>query len=273
MATNPPASQNQAEVWIGEFRIRSCPTVPWTRTEVKNIKGTCVAVCAFRSHDETVLAALSVVIPTLNAATMLRATLACLGEVGEVIVADGGSTDATCEVAAACGVAVIEAQQGRGVQLAAGISAARHDWLLLLHADTRLAPGWRSAAAAHMHDPGRAAYFRFALDASHWKARALRRAVALRCRLLALPYGDQGLLIHCDLLDAAGGMRPLPLMEDIDLVRRLGRCRLAALPVEAATSAIRWERQGWFRRSARNLACLMLYFVGVPPAAILRIYG
>jgi GT2 family glycosyltransferase len=124
-----------------------------------------------------------------------------------------------------------------------------------------------------MSDAGRAAYFRFALDATHWRARLLCRAVALRCHLFALPYGDQGLLIHRDLLREVGGMRALPLMEDVDLARRLGRRRLVALDVAAVTSAARWERDGWTRRSARNLLCLALYLLGVKPAAIARLYG
>jgi hypothetical protein len=88
-----------------------------------------------------------------------------------------------------------------------------------------------------------------------------------------LPYGDQGLLIHRDLLASVGGLRPLPLMEDVDLVRRLGRHRLEALPVAAVTSAARWRRDGYLRRSARNLACLALWFAGVPPRIIARIYS
>ncbi|MBD0271428.1 MAG: glycosyl transferase family 2, partial [Acetobacteraceae bacterium] len=93
------------------------------------------------------------------------------------------------------------------------------------------------------------------------------------CRALALPYGDQGLLIPRALYEAVGGFRPLPLMEDVDLVRRLGRGRLAALPVAAVTSAERWRREGWRLRSARNLACLSLWFLGVRPEAIKRLYG
>ena len=83
-------------------------------------------------------------------------------------------------------------------------------------------------------------------------ARRLERLVAWRCRVLALPYGDQGLLISRALYEAVGGFRPLPLMEDVDLVRRLGRSRLPPLPVPAVTSAERWRREGWRRRSARN---------------------
>jgi hypothetical protein len=91
--------------------------------------------------------------------------------------------------------------------------------------------------------------------------------------LLALPYGDQGLLIHRDLYDQLGGYRPLPLMEDVDLVRRIGRRRLTVLPVRAETSARRWRQDGWLARSARNLVCLALFFVGVPAARIARLYG
>ena len=216
----------------------------------------------------------SVVIPTLNAAATLPRTLAALGPVAEVIVADGGSVDGTAAVAMGLGTRVISAPRGRGTQIAAGIEAAAGDWLLLLHADTQLGPGWREAVRAHMAaKPGLAGYFRFALDSDDPRARRLERAVAWRCRVLALPYGDQGLLIHRVLLNAAGGMRPLPLMEDVDLVRRLRRSRLTALDATALTSAAKWHRDGWMRRSSRNLLCLGLYFMGMPVRVIARLYG
>jgi rSAM/selenodomain-associated transferase 2 len=212
---------------------------------------------------------LSVVIPTLNTATSLRETIAAVEGTDEVVVADGGSSDGTQALAAALGAHVVTAPRGRGAQLAAGIAAARGEWLLLLHADTRLAAGWQAATVA----PERAGYFRFALDSDDPWARRLERLVAWRCRALALPYGDQGLLIHRDLLRAVGGVRPLPLMEDVDLISRLGRGRLVALDVVAVTSAEKWLRQGWYRRSMRNLCCLALYFAGVPPRTIARLYG
>ncbi|HEX2943246.1 MAG TPA: glycosyl transferase family 2, partial [Rhodopila sp.] len=105
------------------------------------------------------------------------------------------------------------------------------------------------------------------------QARRLERLVAWRCRVLGLPYGDQGLLIHRDLVAAVGGIAPIPLMEDVDLVRRLGRRRLVMLPACAVTSAERWEREGYWRRSARNVLCLSLWFAGVPPRLIRRIYA
>jgi rSAM/selenodomain-associated transferase 2 len=217
---------------------------------------------------------LSAVIPVLNAEATLPETLAALGgAAGEVVVVDGGSTDRTAAVAKAAGARLVAAPRGRGGQLAAGVAEAGGPWLLLLHADTRLGPGWEEAARRAMEAPGRAWHFRFALDDAAPAARRLERAVAWRCRVLGLPYGDQGLLIRRDLLDAVGGIRPLPLMEDVDLVRRIGRARLGALDVPAVTSAARWRREGYLRRSARNLLCLGLWFAGVSPRIISRVYA
>lgn len=221
--------------------------------------------------------ALTVVIPALNAARLLPATLAALrttpAVVDDILLVDGGSQDTTIAVAKAAGVRVLQAPRGRGTQLAAGVAVADTDWLLLLHADTVLDPGWAPAVSAHIATSQRkAGYFRFSLASTDPRARRLERAVAWRCRVLALPYGDQGLLIHRDLLRAVGGIRPLPLMEDVDLVRRLGRRRIAPLAAAARTSAEKWERDGWNRRSARNLACLSLYFLGIPPRIIARLY-
>jgi rSAM/selenodomain-associated transferase 2 len=215
---------------------------------------------------------LSVVIPALNAATLLPATLNAIGSGPEIIVADGGSADGSAGVAARAGARVLAAPRGRGSQIAAGVAAASRPWLLVLHADTRPGEGWRHAVAAHMAAPDSAGYFRFTLDSPDARARRLERLVAWRCRVFALPYGDQGLLIHRDLLRAVGGVKPLPLMEDVDLVRRLGHARLRLLGADALTSAARWERDGYLRRSARNLVCLALWFAGVPPRVIRRLY-
>ncbi len=220
---------------------------------------------------------LTAVIPTLNAAQTLPRTLAALaGQVDRIVVADGGSTDTTHAIAAAAGAQVVEAPRGRGSQLAAGTAAAATLWLLVIHADTRPGPGWRSAAAAFMADPAQAdhaGHFRFALDDAAPQARRLERAVAWRCRALGLPYGDQGLLIRRDTLAALGGFRAIPIMEDVDLARRIGRRRLVALDAAFVTSAARWRAEGWWLRSARNLSCLALWFAGVPPARIARLYA
>lgn len=220
---------------------------------------------------------LTVVVPTLDAAEALAATLAALhGHVDAVLVADGGSRDATTTIAAAAGARVMAAPRGRGSQLAAGTQAVATPWMLVLHADTRPGLGWRAAAAAFMANPAnarRAAYFRFALDDGAPQARRVERAVAWRCAAIGLPYGDQGLLIARDFLAELGGYRAIPIMEDVDLVRRIGRARLVAIDIPFVTSAARWHRDGWWRRSARNLLCLALWSIGVPPARIARLYA
>lgn len=217
---------------------------------------------------------LSVVIPVLDAGADLKACFDRLSQADEIIVVDGGSTDGSAQIARSAGARLVSTSAGRGDQLAAGAREARGDWLLFIHADTMLAPGWREAAGRHMAEHARdAACFRFALDDPSWQARLLERAVALRVRWLKLPYGDQGLLVSRSHYDAMGGYRSLPLMEDVDLVRRIGRHRLRVLDVPAVTSARRWRSDGWWRRSARNLACLALYAIGVSPARIARLYG
>jgi rSAM/selenodomain-associated transferase 2 len=222
---------------------------------------------------------ISAVIPTFNAAGTLPETLAALRRsaiVREIIVADGGSSDDTVALARSVDARVVAAARGRGSQLAAGAAAAAGGWLLFLHADCCLEPGRESAVDAFLAAPeaeGRAGYFDLALDDPAPAARRLEHIVAWRCRVLALPYGDQGLLIARTLYDNVGGFAPLPLMEDVDFVRRLGRRRLARIGARCIASAQRYRRDGYLRRPLRNLVCLSLYFAGVPPARILRLYG
>ena len=219
----------------------------------------------------------SAIIPTLNAAASLPATLAALtGQVAEIIIADGGSSDATREIAQASGAQVISAPRGRGPQLRAAAEAATQPWLLAIHADTRPEPGWQEAVANFIAQPKnatKATYFRFTLDDTAPEARRLEAMVAWRCRWLGLPYGDQGLLIAHAFYQALGGYEPIPLMEDVALIRRIGRKHLVALPTAFVTSAEKWQRDGWCARSARNLFCLSLWFAGVAPQRIAGFYA
>jgi rSAM/selenodomain-associated transferase 2 len=224
---------------------------------------------------------LSVVIPALNAESVLPKCLAALRTgpadplIGEIIVVDGGSRDATAVLAREAGARVLESRPGRGPQLVAGATAAREAWLLFLHADTVLEAGWRDAVQAFTAQSGnreRAAVFAFALDAESGGARRIERLVGWRNRLFALPYGDQGLLIAKAFYEELGGFADLPIMEDVDLVQRIGRGRLTYLPVRAVTSAARYERGGYVRRPLRNLLCLCCYFAGLSPALITRMY-
>jgi rSAM/selenodomain-associated transferase 2 len=228
---------------------------------------------------------ISVVIPTLNAESGLTACLSALvpatvdGLVREVVIVDGGSTDRTLLVADQAGTRVIQSLPGRGRQLQAGAKAARFNWILFVHADTVLELGWEREVADFIErvDTGQrqeaAAVFRFALDDVGFLPRFVEAGVALRTHAMRLPYGDQGLLIPRRLYDRIGGFRDMPLMEDVDIVRRLGRARIAVLRATAVTSAIRFKRDGYLLRVARNLTCLTLYYLRVPPRIIARFYG
>jgi rSAM/selenodomain-associated transferase 2 len=225
-------------------------------------------------------APLSVIIPALDAAASLPASLSTLAEardaIREIIVADGGSRDATAATAEATGAKVVSAPRGRGAQLAAGAAAASGDWLFFLHADTRPQPGWSADVARFIADPAnreRAGYFAYRLDDASPAARRLERIVAWRSRVLGLPYGDQGLILARAFYERLGGFPPLVLMEDVALVRRIGRRRLVGLTAGALTSAARYRREGYLWRPLRNLGCLALYFLGLPPRLIVRLYG
>jgi rSAM/selenodomain-associated transferase 2 len=228
---------------------------------------------------------ISVIIPTLNAERHLPATLTALvpaavdGIVRQVIVADGGSTDRTRQIADHAGADLVASDRGRGAQLAQGAAQATFAWLLFLHADTLLEEGWERAAVDFMYQvdfgerPAAAAAFRFRLDDKGIAPRALEAMVRARCAILRLPYGDQGLLISRRLFDEIGGFKSMPIMEDVDIIRRLGRKRIVMLSADATTSAERYRREGYLKRSLRNQACLTLYSAGIPLATILRIYG
>jgi rSAM/selenodomain-associated transferase 2 len=167
----------------------------------------------------------------------------------------------------------VEGAPGRGMQLNAGAARASGDWLWFVHADSHLPAGWLAAfqSLSPRQVPGGA--FTFALDSPAWQARLLERIVALRVRWFDLPYGDQGIFVRRDIFESLGGFAPLPLMEDVEFVRRLTRLgRLRHLTLRLTTSARRWEREGWLRRSVRNLTMLSLYALGVSPERLARRY-
>ncbi|WP_323771216.1 TIGR04283 family arsenosugar biosynthesis glycosyltransferase [Antarctobacter sp.] len=221
-------------------------------------------------------APISIVIPTLNAGGSLPVCLGSLSEglqaglVRDLVISDGGSSDGTLAFAEQAGARIVTGPASRGGQLRRGTQAAEGNWLLVLHADTRLAEGWAETVTAALSQPG-AYHFRLAFDAAGGMPRCVAGWANLRSHLFRLPYGDQGLLIDRATLESVGGYPDMPLMEDVALARRLG-ARLHPLPATAITSAQKYQQQGWLRRGARNLTTLARYLAGADPEALARSY-
>lgn len=216
---------------------------------------------------------LSVVIPALNEEACLAAAVRSVRDQAEVLVVDGGSTDRTAEVARAEGARVIASPPGRGRQLDRGARAATGAWLVFLHADTRLEPGWASAVRGLPSQVVGGA-FRFAVDSPRPGYRLIEAGVALRCRLFRLPFGDQGIFVRREVYEMIGGFPPFPLMEDLAFVRRLARTGPMAFPaVRASTSPRRWERGGLLATTLRNWRLQALYAAGWSPERLAHLYG
>jgi rSAM/selenodomain-associated transferase 2 len=217
----------------------------------------------------------SVIIPVYRDAAALARTLADTDfEGAELIVSSVPGDEALAPVRLAHpGVLWIEAPRGRAAQMNAGAAVASGEWLVFLHADTRLPHGWTGAIDRASRDPRvNAGCFSFALDSRSPKARIIEAGVHARVALFGLPYGDQALFVRRDAFEALHGYADLPIMEDVDLVQRLRRRgRLYRSALTATTSARRWERDGWLRRTARHLILILLYGCGVSPARLARL--
>jgi glycosyltransferase involved in cell wall biosynthesis len=211
---------------------------------------------------------ISVIVPTTNSARLLPRCFDSLiagavrGVVREVIVSDAGSTDGSLVIADAAGAHIVHSRKNRGAQMAQAAAMAKSDWLLFLHPQTALEPGWEVEAEsfidqAVMERP-RAAVFRFALEDFGGEARRAEAKANLRTALFALPYGDQGLLIPRRLYLKLGGYRALDVMEDADLVRRIGRRRLVSLRSRAVNVARPHQS------TLRGLALTLLHTLRVP---------
>lgn len=238
-----------------------------TRYEAKTVGAT-------SGCDANTTCAISVIIPAHNEAERIGASVAsAAGLPGvEVLVVDGGSSDATVARAREAGARVVFASIGRGVQQNVGASQAAGRILLFLHADTRLPQGFAGLITEALDRPGVVAgAFRLAIDGGGLGLRLVERAANLRARLL--PYGDQALFLRAETFHACGGFPDQPLLEDVELVRRVRRLgRLALLPHAATTSARRWRRLGVARTTVVNQLVLLGYLLGVGPCCLDRWY-
>jgi rSAM/selenodomain-associated transferase 2 len=192
----------------------------------------------------------------------------------EIIVAESGTESGLEPLSRSRpDITVIHTQQGRGRQMNAAAGLARGEWLLFLHADSQLPSGWLDLFQSTYVQEVVGGWFQFALDDPAWQARLIERGVAWRVRFFKLPYGDQGLFVRRQTFAALGGYHEIALMEDVEFVRRLVNAGpVVEIPRTIRTSARRWRRDGWFRRSARNFTLLSLYFCGVPPRVLARWY-
>lgn len=219
---------------------------------------------------------ISIVIPTLNEAVLLRPTLRALRESGpekEVLVVDGGSEDGTREVAASEGVAVLQAPCGRGAQLHEGACQARGDVFWFLHADTLAPPGAGdeilSALADHRVVAGN---FRL-LFTGRSRGAAFLNVLYPKLAWLGLRYGDSGLWVRRDAYHRSGGFQLLPIFEDLDFIRRvtpLGGWRTLRGPL--VTSSRRFESRRFAPVFARWAFLQALYWLGCDPYQLGRLY-
>lgn len=221
---------------------------------------------------------ISVVIPTLDEEAAIAGAIESVRSEGEceIVVADGGSTDRTLEIAERLAHRVLSCPKGRGVQLNAGADASTGEILIFMHADSRLPEGaFRLVRAALQEDGVSAGAFdlRVGHDAS-W-ARVVEALANLRSRLTRVPFGDQGLFMRRGVYRASGGYAPLPIMEDVEIAGRLGRMgKIIFLKDRMTSSARRWLGGGVIMTTLRGWALLFSYLVlRLSPERLVRFYG
>ena len=216
-----------------------------------------------------------VIIPVLNEAKVIERNLRDLNKnlITETIVSDGGSNDATVEIASRF-AKVVRSNPGRGTQMNFGAKAATSDILLFLHVDTILPDQWRERILSSMANEGVVGgAFSLSIDSDRLSHRIIAATANLRSRLTKLPYGDQGIFVKRSVFEKIGGFKDIPIMEDVDLMRRLKKSgKIVILDDKVKTSARRWEKEGIVYTTIRNWLLLTLYYMGVTPERLCKLY-
>lgn len=227
-----------------------------------------------------ILQKLCVVIPSLNAAQGLAPLLAQCRAV-DTIIADGGSSDESINIALGHNTVIASGTAGRGTQLGRGvdwaIKAKDAAWVLIVHADCTLPNEWENSVGEHIKNhSGKAAYFTFGARASGWRPWFMEFVVTLRDIWPCLPYGDQGLLISRDMYLAVGGYPDQALFEDVDIIRAIkkiyGRRALRRMKARIMTDVSAYERDGFARRTWRNVMIMRDYNKGTSIDTLLARY-
>jgi len=204
------------------------------------------------------LSVFSIIIPTINEANnlpLLFSDLSIIKKAGEIIVVDSGSKDKTIDVANIYGAKVYESKEkNRGLQLDMGAKNSKGEWLIFLHADTRLTPDWYTKIKSVLKgDKNYIYYFKFKINDKKKIYRVLEILVNFRSRYFKKPYGDQGLIIHRSIYYENNGFRKIPLMEDVDFFRRLkNKENLKQLNLPIFTSSRKWEKTNIFIQALKN---------------------
>ncbi|OIQ51001.1 Glycosyl transferase family 2 [Pseudodesulfovibrio hydrargyri] len=221
---------------------------------------------------------ISVIIPVFGESAIISQTVrqvraSASGRPVEIVVADGGPGHATLAALGEPDVIGVRCPPGRGVQMNAGAAVAGGGVLLFLHADTRLPKNWPAAVDRALHDV-RAGAFSLAVDSPRTSLAVVARFANLRSRFERVPYGDQAPFLDAALFRELGGFAPIPIMEDVDLFRRLKRRGepIAILRERVLTSPRRWERDGVVRRTLGNWRLRLCYALGAAPEDLARSY-
>lgn len=231
------------------------------------------------NRNTTINHRISVIIPVYNEAAIINQTISHVREVSggtdvEIVVADGGPGHETLAVIQDTEVVCVQSPAGRGVQMNSGAAQAQGDVFLFLHADTRLPKNGFQAVERAIRDGAAAGAFSLSIDSPKRSLSMVAWFANLRSKLERVPYGDQAHFIRAETFQALGGYPPIPLMEDVELFRRIRAQRLpmTIVPEKVATSSRRWDNEGVLFRTINNWRLRLMFFLGVSPEKLTASY-